>query len=116
MRTSSCFCKGCLPGQSGEPSAVLDDHRDRLCAYFGVVFWMLALNWTLLPILDPTDDAGPSNLDDPSAHINPQREPHSGQQVRAPAWAAPTVLLFQGGRAGDLTPGQAYRADRGRSW
>ena len=59
MRTSSCFCKGCLPGQSGEPSAVLDDHRDRLCAYFGVVFWMLALNWTLLPILDPTDDAGP---------------------------------------------------------
>ena len=35
------------------------DHRDPLFAYFGAAFWMLALNWTLLPILGPTDEARP---------------------------------------------------------
>ena len=65
----------------------------------------------------PADEqARSSGADDPSGCPNPQREPHSGQQVRAPAWAAPTVLLSQVGRAGDLTPAQAYRAGRGRSW
>lgn len=34
-------------------------------------------------------------------------------QARAPAWAVPTVLLSQVGRAGDLTPAQAYRASQG---
>jgi hypothetical protein len=46
----------------------------------------------------------------------PRREPRRGQHLRAPAWAGPTVLLGQVGRAGDLTPGQAYRAGRGLSW
>jgi hypothetical protein len=34
----------------------------------------------------------------------------------SPAWTAPTMLFSQVGRAGALTPAQAYRADRGRSW
>jgi hypothetical protein len=37
-------------------------------------------------------------------------------RARAPAWDAPTVLLSQVGRAGDLTPAQAYRARQGRRW
>ncbi len=49
-------------------------------------------------------DAGPGRLSD------------DGQHAPTPAWAAPTVLLWQVGRAGDLTPAQAYRAGRGRSW
>lgn len=35
------------------------DHRDPLFAYFGAAFWILALNWILLPILDPADEARP---------------------------------------------------------
>jgi hypothetical protein len=66
----------------------------------------------------PTSDSGTED----EAHPNPfqdlnlRREPHSGQLVRAPSWDAPTVALAQIGRAGDLTPAQAYRAGRGRSW
>jgi hypothetical protein len=52
----------------------------------------------------------------PFQDLNLRREPHSGQPVRAPSWDAPTVALAQIGRAGDLTPAQAYRAGRGRSW
>ena len=64
----------------------------------------------------PDDAAWQPSADNPSGDINPRRLPPSGQQVRAPAWDAPTVLLSQVGRAGDLTPAQAYRAGRGRSW
>jgi hypothetical protein len=64
----------------------------------------------------PEDAAWRPSADRPSGDINPRRLPPSGQQVRAPAWDAPTVLLSQVGRAGDLTPAQAYRAGRGRSW
>jgi len=64
----------------------------------------------------PDDAAWHPSADSPSGDINPRRLSRSGQHVRAPAWDAPTVLLSQVGRAGDLTPAQAYRAGRGRSW
>jgi hypothetical protein len=33
--------------------------HDRLFALFGLAFWLMALSWILLAILDPTDDARP---------------------------------------------------------
>jgi hypothetical protein len=53
------------------------------------------------------DPRGPDPARDPAQRESPSCPP---------AWNAPTVLLFQVGRAGDLTPGQAYRAGRGRTW
>jgi hypothetical protein len=73
-------------------------------------------SWPPLSETLPEDAASRPSADSPSGDINPRRQSPSGQQVRAPAWDAPTVLLFQVGRAGDLTPAQAYRAGRGRSW
>ena len=64
----------------------------------------------------PEDEVSSSGADDPPGRIDPWRGPQSDQQVRAPVWAGPTVLLSQVGRAGDLTPAQEYRAGRGRSW
>jgi hypothetical protein len=81
--------------------------------------------WPRTATADPTppaneaiadDEAWRPGTGDPAGDVNPRRLPHHGQQVRAPAWAAPTVLMSQVGRAGDLTPAQAYRAGRGRSW
>ena len=33
--------------------------HDRLFAYFGAAFWLLALSWTLLALVDPTEEARP---------------------------------------------------------
>jgi hypothetical protein len=73
-------------------------------------------SWPPLSETLPEDAAWRPSADSPSGDINPRRRSPGGQQVRAPAWDAPTVLLSQVGRAGDLTPAQAYRAGRGRSW
>jgi hypothetical protein len=42
--------------------------------------------------------------------------PSAATQAGRPGWLAPTVPLSQVGRAGDLTPAQAFRASRGRAW
>ncbi|MBB4760378.1 hypothetical protein BJ971_000934 [Actinoplanes digitatis] len=76
-----------------------------------------------------TETHGPRNTARPTEHVQ-AHEPREGPgprrqdrgdgasangaaQARAPAWAAPTVLLSQVGRAGGLTPAQAYRASQG---
>ena len=35
------------------------DTRERLFAYFGAAFWILALSWSLLAVISPTDEARP---------------------------------------------------------
>jgi hypothetical protein len=35
------------------------DGRDRLFACFGVGFWLLAVNWTLLGLTSPTEETRP---------------------------------------------------------
>jgi hypothetical protein len=61
---------------------------------------------TARPITEPR----PQDETPPSDHLDPEREPQT------PSWAGPTEFLSQIGRAGDLTPAQAYRAGQGRSW
>jgi hypothetical protein len=35
------------------------ESRDRLFAFFGAAFWVLALSWTLLALIDPSDETRP---------------------------------------------------------
>jgi hypothetical protein len=35
------------------------DSRDRLFAFFGTAFWLLALSWALLALFSPTEEARP---------------------------------------------------------
>lgn len=35
------------------------ESRDRLFAFFGGAFWLLALSWTLLAVISPTEESRP---------------------------------------------------------
>ena len=35
------------------------ESRDRLFAFFGAAFWVLALSWALLALIDPSDETRP---------------------------------------------------------
>jgi hypothetical protein len=35
------------------------ESRDRLFAFFGAAFWVLALSWALLALVDPSDETRP---------------------------------------------------------
>ncbi len=35
------------------------ESRDTLFALFGAAFWLLALSWTLLALIDPTEESRP---------------------------------------------------------
>ena len=35
------------------------ESRDRLFAFFGAAFWVLALSWALLALIDPPDERRP---------------------------------------------------------
>lgn len=35
------------------------ESRDTLFAYFGAAFWLLALSWTLLALISPTEESRP---------------------------------------------------------
>ena len=35
------------------------ESRDRLFAFFGAAFWVLALSWGLLALIDPSDETRP---------------------------------------------------------
>ena len=35
------------------------ESQDRLFAFFGAAFWVLALSWALLALVNPSDDARP---------------------------------------------------------
>ena len=35
------------------------ESRDRLFGFFGAAFWVLALSWTLLALVNPTDETRP---------------------------------------------------------
>lgn len=35
------------------------ESRDRLFAFFGAAFWVLALSWALLALINPTDETRP---------------------------------------------------------
>ena len=35
------------------------ESRDRLFAFFGAAFWVLALSWSLLALIDPSDERRP---------------------------------------------------------
>ena len=35
------------------------ESRDRLFAFFGAAFWVLALSWTLLALINPSDETRP---------------------------------------------------------
>jgi hypothetical protein len=84
--------------------------------------WSIGKAVTADPPWPPSDTAldveplSPNSTGSRAGDIYPQRTHAGTQQVRPPAWAAPTVLLSQVGRAGGLTPAQAFRAGRGRSW
>jgi hypothetical protein len=64
----------------------------------------------------PGGAAPPDLPSGPSGFIRVSDATVADTATHAPAWAGPTMLLSQVGRAGDLTPAQAYRAGQGPRW
>ena len=45
------------------------ESHDRLFAFFGAAFWVLALSWALLALVNPSDEARPVHLRDPARRL-----------------------------------------------
>ena len=65
---------------------------------------------------NPTGHTNPTSTASPGSATDFRDLRSDDRQFGAPGWMAPTAFLSQVGRAGDLTPAQAFRAGQGRTW